>query len=138
MIQTKCIFAPAEHYDGTRVLIISHQALGEHYNNNRLKKRIAKKMYDVHCTNLVPQQQLVDAFVNNKLTFLQFEQCKQQCIEYLRKTVAIQETLRGIAQYALTSNITFLCTDARPMKCYRFIFAQECARYESNIYHMAR
>lgn len=134
MIQTKCIFAPAEHYDGTRVLMISHQALA---NSNTLDQQITQEMYDIHCANLVPPPQLVDAFVNKKLGFLQYERCKQQCIEYLRKTVAIRETLRCVAQYALTSNITFLCTDARPMKCYRFIFAQECTRYEPNVYHMA-
>ncbi len=134
MIQTKCIFAPAEHYDGTRVLIISHQAIAK---SNTLEQQITQGMYDIHCADLAPPQ-LVDAFVNEKINFLQYEQCKQQCIEYLRKTVTIRETLRRIAQYALTNNVTFLCTNMRPMKCYRFIFAQECTHYEPNVYHIAR
>jgi uncharacterized protein YeaO (DUF488 family) len=132
MLQTKCILAKVSYWDGIRISIMSRHTLNDGITPDI---RITSELYDTHCPNLAPPASIVGAFYRGELSFEEYEDAY---ISYLRGGHEIRETVRAIARFALTTNVTFLCIDKRPWKCHRYIFAQECRMYEPNLYCMAQ
>lgn len=117
MIKTKCIKAPAELSDGTRISVMSMHTLNDGITPD---DSIKPEMYDLHITDLAPPKKLLGDYYKRDLSWDEYE------IRYLAHIR--QPYIQKIIKHILTQydDITFLCIEPTDDYCHRRLLKLEC------------
>ena len=127
MLKTKCILAPIENDDGTRISVMSRHTLED---GIRPHPKITRDKYYVQEKILAPPDTLVGEYYRR---IKQEGSCQEevwawyseQYLAHLRQPIQ-QEQVRGLATIGSDNDITILCIEETPEYCHRRLLAEEC------------
>jgi uncharacterized protein YeaO (DUF488 family) len=125
-LYTKCIFAPAEPSDGTRISVMSRHTLNDGVTPD---ERITEASYKVWKKDLAPPDHLVGAYYKRGLPWKEF---KRLYIKHIQQPDRI-DLVRIIAETAMTEDITLLCSEETAEHCHRRLLAEECLNYQPGL-----
>lgn len=131
MLKTKYIIAKAENDDGKRISVMSRHTLNDGITTH---PKITSKYFDIHMPELGPPLKLIGDYYKRGLSWERFESGYIQYIKRPDIAVKVQE----LARDAISSNITLLCIEDLPTHCHRRLLAEECKRYEPDLFLMIR
>jgi uncharacterized protein YeaO (DUF488 family) len=133
MLKTKKMNAPPEESDGIRICIMRDKRV-YHRHLKSFQEKYGIPMYHLHIKELGPTIELKNAYKNKEITFEEYIPI------YFSDTIEKESDLIDeIAEKALTTNITALCTEPKPknsneiLKCHRRLFAEECKRRQPTL-----
>lgn len=126
MLRTKCILAPIEVDDGTRISIMSRHTLNDGVTPD---VRITPDKYNFWWNFFAPSPKLVGDYYKRGLSF---EKYKKDFLEYLR-TPAMRARVSDLANRCIDETITLMCIELTPENCHRSVVASECKIYRPEL-----
>lgn len=131
MLKTKYILARIETDDGKRISVMSRHTLNDGVTPH---PQITSKHYEGHMPELRPPARLIGDYYKRGLSWERFEECYIQYIRSPDISIKVQE----LARNAISSNITLLCIENLPTNCHRRLLAEECRKYQPDLFLMIK
>ncbi len=127
MLKTKYILARIEADDGKRISVMSRHTLNDGITPH---PKITSKYFDVHIPELGPPAKLIGDYYKRGLLWDKFE---ESYIQYIRRPdIALK--VQELAREVISSNSTLLCIEDSALHCHRRLLAEECKRYQPDLY----